>query len=44
MEYSGHVELGEYDRVVFRGDPTIRPDTSPGFIAFWTKDGRVLRG
>jgi len=25
MEYSGYVEPGGYDQVVFRGDPTIRP-------------------
>jgi 3-phenylpropionate/trans-cinnamate dioxygenase ferredoxin reductase subunit len=44
MEYSGYVEPGGYDQVVFRGDPTIRPDASPEFIAFWVKDGRVLAG
>ncbi|MFE9424081.1 NAD(P)/FAD-dependent oxidoreductase [Kitasatospora sp. NPDC006697] len=39
MEYVGYVEPDGYDRVVFRGDV-------PGkeFIAFWTKDGRVLAG
>jgi 3-phenylpropionate/trans-cinnamate dioxygenase ferredoxin reductase subunit len=30
--------------VVFRGDPTVRPDASPEFIAFWVRDGRVLAG
>jgi len=44
MEYAGWVEPGGYDRVVFRGDPTIRSDASPEFIAFWVKDGRVLAG
>jgi 3-phenylpropionate/trans-cinnamate dioxygenase ferredoxin reductase subunit len=39
MEYSGHVEPGGYDRVVFRGDVPARE-----FIAFWVKDGRVLAG
>ena len=39
MEYTGHVEPGEYDRVVFRGDPAAGE-----FIAFWTNDGRVLAG
>jgi 3-phenylpropionate/trans-cinnamate dioxygenase ferredoxin reductase subunit len=44
MEYSGWVEPGGYDQVVFRGDPVIRADASPEFIAFWVKDGRVLAG
>jgi 3-phenylpropionate/trans-cinnamate dioxygenase ferredoxin reductase subunit len=44
MEYAGWVEPGGYDRVVFRGDPTIRSDASAEFIAFWVKDGRVLAG
>ncbi|MHA6618002.1 NAD(P)/FAD-dependent oxidoreductase [Pseudonocardia sp. DLS-67] len=39
MEYSGHVEPGGYDRVVFRGDVAARE-----FIAFWLADGRVLAG
>jgi len=38
------VEPGGYDQVVFRGDPTIRPDSNPEFIAFWVKGGRVLAG
>jgi 3-phenylpropionate/trans-cinnamate dioxygenase ferredoxin reductase subunit len=37
MEYAGHAT--EWDRVVFRGDPATRE-----FIAFWTKDGRVVAG
>jgi 3-phenylpropionate/trans-cinnamate dioxygenase ferredoxin reductase subunit len=44
MEYSGYIEPGGHDQVVFRGDPAIRPDSSPEFIAFWVKDGRVLAG
>jgi 3-phenylpropionate/trans-cinnamate dioxygenase ferredoxin reductase subunit len=44
MEYSGYVEPGGYDQVVYRGDPTIRPDASPEFIVFWVKEGRVLAG
>jgi 3-phenylpropionate/trans-cinnamate dioxygenase ferredoxin reductase subunit len=40
MEYSGYAEPGGYDRVVFRGGRSV----SDGFIAFWTKDGRVLAG
>jgi 3-phenylpropionate/trans-cinnamate dioxygenase ferredoxin reductase subunit len=32
------------DQVVFRGDPTIRPDANPAFLAFWVSDGRVLAG
>jgi 3-phenylpropionate/trans-cinnamate dioxygenase ferredoxin reductase component len=39
MEYSGYVEPGGYDRVVFRG----RTDTRE-FIAFWLAGGRVLAG
>ena len=40
MEYSGYVEPGGYDRVVFRGDAGARE-----FIAFWLgADGRVLAG
>jgi 3-phenylpropionate/trans-cinnamate dioxygenase ferredoxin reductase subunit len=39
MEYTGHVEPGEYDQVVFRGDPS-----SGEFIAFWLKAARVLAG
>jgi hypothetical protein len=44
MEYSGYVEPGGYDQVVFRGDPEIRAGSSPEFVAFWVKDGRVLAG
>ena len=39
MEYSGYVEPGGYDQVVFRGDVERRE-----FIAFWLADGRVLAG
>ncbi|MGV9268494.1 NAD(P)/FAD-dependent oxidoreductase [Kitasatospora sp. NPDC003701] len=39
MEYTGYVEPGGYDRVVFRGDPATRE-----FIAFWLADGKVLAG
>ena len=39
MEYTGYADPGDYDRVVFRGDPA-----SGEFIAFWTKQGRVLAG
>jgi 3-phenylpropionate/trans-cinnamate dioxygenase ferredoxin reductase component len=39
MEYSGYVEPGGYDQVVFRGDADQRE-----FIAFWLRDGRVLAG
>jgi 3-phenylpropionate/trans-cinnamate dioxygenase ferredoxin reductase subunit len=44
LEYSGYAAPGEYDRVVFRGDPTVRDGKAPEFVAFWTKDGRVLAG
>jgi 3-phenylpropionate/trans-cinnamate dioxygenase ferredoxin reductase subunit len=39
MEYSGYVEPGGYDQVVFRGDVERRE-----FIAFWLASGRVLAG
>jgi 3-phenylpropionate/trans-cinnamate dioxygenase ferredoxin reductase component len=40
MEYSGYVEPGEYDEVVFRGDVDRRE-----FVAFWLDhDSRVLAG
>ncbi len=39
MEYSGYVEPGGYDQVVFRGDVARRE-----FIAFWLRGGRVLAG
>jgi 3-phenylpropionate/trans-cinnamate dioxygenase ferredoxin reductase subunit len=39
MEYSGYVEPGGYDEVVFRGDKQQRE-----FVAFWLSEGRVLAG
>jgi len=39
MEYSGYVEPGGYDQVVFRGDVPGRE-----FLAFWLGGGRVLAG
>ena len=39
MEYSGYVEPGGYDEVIFRGDPGRRE-----FIAFWLSGGQVLAG
>ncbi|MFI0716652.1 NAD(P)/FAD-dependent oxidoreductase [Streptomyces inhibens] len=39
MEYTGYVEPGAYDQVVFRGSTGTRE-----FIAFWLADGRVLAG
>ena len=39
MEYTGYVEPGGYDEVVFRGDAGRRE-----FIAFWLAGGRVLAG
>jgi 3-phenylpropionate/trans-cinnamate dioxygenase ferredoxin reductase subunit len=44
MEYSGYVVPGGYDQVVFRGDPSIKPEVSPEFVAFWVREGRVLAG
>ena len=43
MEYSGWVGPGDYDRVVFRGDPTVG-DSAPEFVAFWLRGGAVLAG
>ncbi|QIP88058.1 FAD-dependent oxidoreductase [Streptomyces sp. Tu 2975] len=39
MEYTGYVEPGGYDEVVFRGQRDTRE-----FIAFWLAEGRVLAG
>ena len=39
MEYSGYVEPGGYDQLVYRGDRRGRQ-----FIAFWLKAGRVVAG
>lgn len=39
MEYSGYAPPGSYDEVICRGDVGKRE-----FIAFWTRDGRVLAG
>jgi len=39
MEYTGYVEPGDADRVVFRGDVAARE-----FVAFWLAGDRVLAG
>ena len=39
MEYSGYVEPGGYDQLVFRGDVAGRE-----FVAFWLGGGQVLAG
>lgn len=39
MEYSGHVDPGDWDQVIFRGDK----DTLE-FVVFWLKDHKVLAG
>ncbi|WP_436773985.1 NAD(P)/FAD-dependent oxidoreductase [Yinghuangia sp. YIM S09857] len=39
MEYTGYVDPGSYDEVVFRGDREARE-----FIAFWLSGGHVLAG
>ncbi len=44
MEYSGYVEPGGYDSVVFRGDPSLVDGKTPEFLAFWVAGGRVLAG
>ena len=44
MEYSGYVEPGGYDRVVFRGSTEFVDGKAPEFVAFWIAGGRVLAG
>jgi 3-phenylpropionate/trans-cinnamate dioxygenase ferredoxin reductase subunit len=44
MEYSGYVAPGSYDRVVLRGSSALETGANPEFIAFWTREGRVLAG
>ena len=39
MEYSGFVEPGHYDQIVFRGEVT-----EGKYIVFWLNQGRVLAG
>jgi NADPH-dependent 2,4-dienoyl-CoA reductase/sulfur reductase-like enzyme len=42
MEYRGYAEPGGYDTVVFRGSPRIDDGKTPSFVAFWTRDARVV--
>jgi 3-phenylpropionate/trans-cinnamate dioxygenase ferredoxin reductase component len=44
MEYSGYVQPGEYDRVVFRGESSIVDGKAPECIVFWTREGQVVAG
>ena len=44
MEYRGHADPGGYDQVVFRGSTALVDGKTPSFLAFWTRDGRVLAG
>ncbi|SNT39428.1 Reductase C-terminal [Asanoa hainanensis] len=44
MELAGWFPRGGYDRVVFRGDPSIVDGKAPEFMAFWTRHGHVLAG
>jgi 3-phenylpropionate/trans-cinnamate dioxygenase ferredoxin reductase component len=44
LEYSGYVEPGGYDLVVFRGSTEIVDGKAPEFVAFWLSGGRVLAG
>ncbi|GIF49840.1 3-phenylpropionate/trans-cinnamate dioxygenase ferredoxin reductase subunit [Asanoa ferruginea] len=44
MEMAGWFPRGGYDRVVFRGDPSIVDGKAPEFVAFWTRRGHVLAG
>jgi NADPH-dependent 2,4-dienoyl-CoA reductase/sulfur reductase-like enzyme len=39
LEYAGFAAPGDYDQVIFRGDPA-----GYEFLAFWVSDGRVLAG
>jgi 3-phenylpropionate/trans-cinnamate dioxygenase ferredoxin reductase subunit len=39
MEYAGYAGPGDYDRVVYRGDPASRE-----FIAFWMSGDRLVAG
>jgi NADPH-dependent 2,4-dienoyl-CoA reductase/sulfur reductase-like enzyme len=42
MEYRGHAEPVGYDRVVFRGSAEVTDAKTPPFLAFWTRDARVM--
>jgi 3-phenylpropionate/trans-cinnamate dioxygenase ferredoxin reductase component len=44
MEYAGYVEPEGYDRVVFRGAPSLVDGKVPEYCVFWTQGGRVLAG
>ena len=44
MEYSGYVEPGGYDQVIFRGSTEIVDGKAPEFLAFWLSGGRLLAG
>jgi 3-phenylpropionate/trans-cinnamate dioxygenase ferredoxin reductase subunit len=39
MEYAGYAGPGDYDRIVYRGDPATRE-----FIAFWLSGDRIVAG
>jgi 3-phenylpropionate/trans-cinnamate dioxygenase ferredoxin reductase subunit len=41
-EYRGHAEPGGYAEVVFRGSTKVVDGTCPSFMAFWTRESRVL--
>jgi 3-phenylpropionate/trans-cinnamate dioxygenase ferredoxin reductase subunit len=43
MELSGWVAAGEYERVVFRGDPALVEGKVPEYIAFWLDDQSRVR-
>jgi 3-phenylpropionate/trans-cinnamate dioxygenase ferredoxin reductase subunit len=43
MEYTGYAAQGDYDHVVFRGDPTVKAGAGE-YLAFWVAGGRVLAG
>lgn len=43
MEYSGWVDPGGYDRVVFRGDPALVDGKVPEYLVFWLDAGSRVR-
>ncbi|GIF73946.1 NAD(P)/FAD-dependent oxidoreductase [Asanoa siamensis] len=44
MELAGWFPRSGYDRVVFRGDPSIVEGKTPEFMVFWTRQRHVLAG
>jgi 3-phenylpropionate/trans-cinnamate dioxygenase ferredoxin reductase subunit len=44
MEMAGWFPRGGFDRIVFRGDPSIVDGKAPELMVFWTRRGHVLAG